>query len=189
MAATPERLKVAQELHDGIAQDLVGLGYSLDLLLSDSSLPRDSRSQLRATRFQVDALIAKVRQEIFVLRRQSDSPFHELLSQLVEKMSEKFTVEMDLQEVLLTSDQSNELLAVTKEILRNIELHSGATHIDITLYPINNRSHLEIVDNGVGGAKMKEGHWGLVGISEKIDSLNGSFKIDESGGTRITILL
>ncbi len=34
---TPERLDVARELHDGIAQDLVALGYSLDLLLAVAS--------------------------------------------------------------------------------------------------------------------------------------------------------
>jgi signal transduction histidine kinase len=35
---TPERLRIARELHDGIAQDLVGLGYGLDLVLAESEL-------------------------------------------------------------------------------------------------------------------------------------------------------
>jgi DNA-binding CsgD family transcriptional regulator len=34
---SPERVRIAQELHDGIAQDLVGIGYSLDALLSPQS--------------------------------------------------------------------------------------------------------------------------------------------------------
>jgi signal transduction histidine kinase len=189
MVATPERLKVAQELHDGIAQDLVGLGYSLDLLLSDSDLSTTSRSQLRTTRFQVDNLISKVREEIFLLRRQSSIPFHEALSGLVQEMSTQFEVKMEVQEVLMSPDQSTQMTAITKEILRNIELHSGATHIEITLYPINNRSYLEIFDNGIGGATLKDGHWGLVGIKEKVLSLQGTIEIDGAEGTRITILL
>ena len=189
MVATPERLKVAQELHDGIAQDLVGLGYSLDLLLSDSTLPTSSRAQLRSTRFQVDSLISKVREEILLLRRETSKPFHEMLTGLIEAKTKNFTVKLDIQEVLLNHEQSTQLLLVAKEILRNIQLHSGATHIEITLYPINNHSHLEIFDNGVGGAKMKDGHWGLLGITEKVDSLQGTIHMVESGGTRITILI
>ena len=189
MVATPERLKVAQELHDGIAQDLVGLGYSLDLLLSDSTLPTSSRAQLRSTRFQVDSLISKVREEILLLRRETSKPFHEMLTDLIEAKTKNFTVTLDIQEVLLNHEQSTQLLLVAKEILRNIQLHSGATHIEITLYPINNRSRLEVFDNGVGGAQMKDGHFGILGITEKVDSLHGTIQLVESGGTRITILI
>jgi glucose-6-phosphate-specific signal transduction histidine kinase len=36
---------------------------------------------------------------------------------------------------------------------------------------------------------MKDGHWGLLGITEKVDSLQGTIHMVESGGTRITILI
>ena len=49
-----ERLAIARELHDGIAQDLVGIGYSLDLLLADPESSQESRSQLRRARLEVD---------------------------------------------------------------------------------------------------------------------------------------
>jgi signal transduction histidine kinase len=56
-----ERLTVARELHDGIAQDLVGISYSLDLLLAETSVDTRARRQIRQTRLEVDSLIAKVR--------------------------------------------------------------------------------------------------------------------------------
>jgi signal transduction histidine kinase len=68
---SPERLTVARELHDGIAQDLVGIGYSLDLLMAEPSLDTSARMQIRRTRLEVDSLIAKVRREILNLRTPS----------------------------------------------------------------------------------------------------------------------
>jgi NarL family two-component system sensor histidine kinase LiaS len=61
--------RLARELHDGIAQDLVGVGYSLDLLLANPETSIESRAQLRALRFTVTDLIDKVRREIYFLRQ------------------------------------------------------------------------------------------------------------------------
>jgi signal transduction histidine kinase len=66
---SPERVRIARELHDGIAQDLVGIGYSLDVLLSEESLSNNARTEIRTTRFAVDELISKVRREILHLRK------------------------------------------------------------------------------------------------------------------------
>ena len=75
VATTPERLRLARELHDGIAQDLVALGYSLDLILADPAMDKTSRAAIRKTRLDIDALIYKVRREILALRRDSAARF------------------------------------------------------------------------------------------------------------------
>jgi signal transduction histidine kinase len=80
-------------------------------------------------------------------------------------------------------------MTISTEILRNIESHAGATHVVINLYPINNRTCLEVRDNGIGGARMQSGHYGLQGIVERVESLGGSITIDSITGTRIVILL
>ena len=63
-----ERVRLAQELHDGIAQDLVGLGYCIDSLVSAADTPTEIRAGLRTLRFSTSDLIEKVRAEIFALR-------------------------------------------------------------------------------------------------------------------------
>lgn len=83
---TPERLRIARELHDGIAQDLVGLGYQLDLIMADSKLSELSRNQVRASRLHVDSLIIKVRNEILELRRDSEVPLHTLLRERAQEI-------------------------------------------------------------------------------------------------------
>ena len=62
-----ERVRLAQDLHDGIAQDLVGLGYRLDALIAAVGTPLEIRSELRTLRFAISDLVEKVRNEIFEL--------------------------------------------------------------------------------------------------------------------------
>ena len=101
------RVILAQELHDGIAQDLVGLGFSIDSLISTSH-DQTAKESLRQLRFSVTELIDKVRLDIHQLRSATD-----LISTTEEK------------------DFSYELLRVLSEILRNVEEHSHASHLSI----------------------------------------------------------
>ena len=184
---TSQRLRIARELHDGIAQDLVGLGYQLDLILADSQLIGPSRNQVRASRLHVDSLIMKVRSEILELRRDNDIPLHILLQERAQEICSGMQITCDLEEVVIDATAHSELLAVASEILRNIVAHAGATLILIKLYSVNNHTCLEISDNGNGGAVMKESRWGLQGITERIAALHGSFTIEDRDGTLISI--
>ena len=103
------RVTLAQELHDGIAQDLVGLGYSIDSLIA-STQDVKSKDSLRTVRFMITELIEKVRQEIHQLRSASD-----LLSENTH------------------NDLHFELQRVVSEILRNISEHSGASHLTLEI--------------------------------------------------------
>ena len=103
------RVVLAQELHDGIAQDLVGLGFSIDSLISTSH-DQTAKESLRQLRFSVTELIDKVRLEIHQLRTAAD---------LISKTEEK--------------DFSYELLRVLSEILRNVEQHAHASHLSIQI--------------------------------------------------------
>jgi signal transduction histidine kinase len=103
------RVVLAQELHDGIAQDLVGLGFSIDSLISTSH-DQIAKESLRQLRFSITELIDKVRLEIHQLRTATD---------LISKSEEK--------------DFSYELLRVLSEILRNVDEHAHASHLSIQI--------------------------------------------------------
>jgi signal transduction histidine kinase len=149
------RVILAQELHDGIAQDLVGLGFSIDSLIATSQ-DLKVKDSLRQLRFAVTSLIDKVRLEIHQLRT---SP---------ELISSEADVDMNYQ-----------LVRVLSEVLRNVSEHAHASHLSI-----------QIADNGIGGARSKEGSFGLVGIQERIATLGGDITIDSSErGTTIRIEL
>jgi NarL family two-component system sensor histidine kinase LiaS len=103
------RVILAQELHDGLAQDLIGLGYSIDSLIATTREVKTKES-LRALRFTITELIEKVRQEIHQLRSVSD---------LLEDNTQL--------------DQHFELLRVVSEILRNVSHHSGASNLSLEI--------------------------------------------------------
>jgi len=102
-----ERVTLAQELHDGIAQELVALGFSIDALIADE-ISADTKSSLRQLRFTITELIEKVRQEIHALR--SDAA-------LVDAASDT-NVTYELQRIFL-------------EILRNTQEHSQASSLTL----------------------------------------------------------
>jgi len=149
-----ERVRLAQELHDGIAQDLVGLGYSIDSLLGRPSTPLEIRSELRSVRFALTELVDKVRAEIFALRENPES------------LPSRYE-----------ASTSYELQRIFTELLRNVQEHSRATSITISLE-----------DNGIGGTVKKSGHHGLVGIDERVRELNGVLDIQSTdAGTHVSI--
>ncbi len=191
--STPERLDLARELHDGIAQDLVALGYSLDLLLASGDLSQNSRASIRGARLQVDELMSKVRAEIFDLRSQSQQSITTQLRSLISQDYSDFELDLQIEPASAPPAVGHEIISIAREILRNVRLHSRATRIGITLYPINNRLYLQICDNGIGGAIMKDGRWGMMGISERIAKLGGSIVIENNSatdsGVRITMLI
>jgi NarL family two-component system sensor histidine kinase LiaS len=105
-----QRVKLAQELHDGIAQDLVGLGYGLDSLLF-SEEDETKRASLRAVRFDISTLIEKVRQEIFELRHS-----------------------LEIDEPLFTANTlQGDLAKSLNEIVGNALHHSHATELFISI--------------------------------------------------------
>jgi signal transduction histidine kinase len=184
-----ERLALARELHDGIAQDLVGIGYSLDLLLADPAASIQDRSELRRTRLQIDSLIAKVRKEIFNLRTASLPPLEDRLQSILNEILHNVTYEFIHENVIPSGEVADEIVAITSEILRNIQMHSRASHVQIRLYPVHNRTCLEVCDNGIGGIQMREDRFGLQGILERVENLGGSITIENSSGTQFVILL
>ena len=148
-----ERVTLAQEIHDGIAQDLVVLGFSIDHAISLSQ-ETEVKNSLRQIRFTTTELIEKVRVQMHALR--NSEPLMVPTGQV---------------------DTMFETLRVVQEVLRNIDKHSGATYCDI-----------QITDDGVGGVTNKVGSFGLAGLQERVNKLNGEITIaSDAQGTKIGV--
>jgi signal transduction histidine kinase len=82
------------------------------------------------------------------------------------------------------------LKSIAIELLRNAKLHSRASQIEFILRAVENRTYLEVRDNGVGGAKVDISRLGLVGIRERVQAHNGGLEITSSEkGTSIKVFL
>jgi signal transduction histidine kinase len=191
--SSPARIELARDLHDGLAQDLVALGYELDLLLGATESTVQSRREIRALRFKIDDLIAKVRREMYALRDPEVTTFQEALSELVEEICGDLHVTQTISQISIPNSYQSELKAIATELLRNAKVHSRASHIEVLLKGVENRTYLEVSDNGVGGAQVNTsrlGRLGLVGVKERVEQLHGQFEIiSTENGTRIKVVL
>ena len=69
LATAEERNRIAREMHDGVAQEIVGLGYIVDEIesISDHNQTRELASTLRA---EITRLVSEIRFSIFDLRHE-----------------------------------------------------------------------------------------------------------------------
>ena len=175
-----ERIKIAQELHDGIAQDLVGLSYSLDLLLGAPDTPSATRIELRTILFKVSTLIESVRAEIFNLRAQELISFERSLRSLLLELNSSIELKIMREDCVLPAHTEEELLAISRELLRNSVKHSGASVIEISISKSENDIQYTYRDNGKGMNNTKSVGFGIRGIQERCSSIDGTLTMSST---------
>ena len=180
------KVEIAQEIHDGIAQDLVALGYELDLVLAAPLTPAVIRNDVRTIRFRVSELIEKVRGEIYDLR--SHAEFTSSLREIIHSISPSIAI--SIEEIELDDADRHLLLRVIPELLRNAHAHSEASQIHLQLLSGEDGVMVKVSDNGHGGAIPTSGRYGLLGSIERVKDHGASIEIDSrKDGTTITITL
>jgi len=175
-----ERIKIAQELHDGIAQDLVGLSYSLDLLLAAPDTPSVTRIELRTILFKVSTLIESVRSEIFNLRAQELISFEYSLRSLLLELKSDVELKIVRNDHVLSSQTEEELLAISRELLRNSIKHSGASVIEISIEKSDTGMNYTYRDNGKGMNENQRKGFGILGIQERCASIDGTLAMSST---------
>ena len=171
------RIEIARELHDGIAQELVAMGYRIDLLMG--SAPVES-IDLLPLRLHIMTLTQRVRDEVFGLRSYRD--FSDELDQMLRDLHAKYLITVK-NEVSLNPYQCALLSDIAHELIRNIEIHAGASRIDISLTRDSELLHFQIRDDGRGGRYDSDERYGLRGIGERAHLLQGEFSISHENGT------
>jgi signal transduction histidine kinase len=78
---------------------------------------------------------------------------------------------------------------IVAEALTNVVKHAQAGRADVKAYVEEGVLHVEVRDDGIGGADP-DGH-GLVGIGDRVTALGGRLEIESpaSGGTLVSATL
>jgi signal transduction histidine kinase len=188
-AVLAERTRLAQELHDTVEQTLTGLAWQLDAAFKlYSQNPASMLTHLELARKLMSRSQTEVRQSVWDLRRLVHEKF-DLAKALVEnarQIASSAGIRVDLK----TKGQARALpeiieegfLRINHEALINVIKHSDATSVSILLEFEPQRVILTINDNGRGflsqnAAGPNEGHFGLLGISERVKRLGGRFNL------------
>ena len=200
-AVLTERTRLAQELHDTVEQTLTGIALQLDAAakLHDRS-PENSLRHLELARSLMAKSQVEVRQSVWDLRSRELEQFD--LSAALAEGARQITSGTDVQVRFETRGEpqplpeivEENLLRIGQEALANIIKHSGATRVNIQLDFGRQQVSLQIKDDGAGFDPAKaggpgEGHFGLLGMSERAKRLGGRFILssEPEAGTSVRV--
>jgi signal transduction histidine kinase len=193
-----ERKRIAREIHDDLAQNLLALKIEAELLANRT---RGSQQRLHAravaTVRQIDITIRSVRQIINDLR---PNVLDLGLSAAVDWQVADFARRTGIVCQLVDDDGEHRIddgcatafFRILQESLNNVARHARATHVSIALQQHADMLTMTIRDNGVGmgpGSRNRHGSFGLVGIEERVAILGGSFSINSGQGVGTTIVV
>ena len=206
-AVLSERGRIAREIHDTLAQGLVGISVQLELVnrMLASSV-ESARTQLDRARALVRDSIAEARTSIWDLRSQATQTedFPSRLSRMTTSATENSVPRIKVKAKVsgtyrpLAPKTEAELLRIAQEAVTNSVRHAKPTQIAIELRFELRELQMIIYDNGCGfdgqphpQSSGPDGHFGLMGMRERAEQIGGTFAIDSAPGkgTQISILV
>jgi len=193
-----ERKRIAREIHDELAQNLLALKIEAEIL-ANRTQERHSRLHERAsaTVRQIDLTIRSVRQIINDLRPNVlDLGLNAAVDWQVAEFSRRTGIECELvedeTEHHLDDQCATALFRILQESLNNVARHAHATRVRIDLHEHADMLTMTVRDNGIGmlpGSRNRNGSFGLVGIEERVNILGGSFSISSGPDSGTTIVV
>lgn len=200
LAVVEERNRIARELHDSVSQSLFGISLNLNTLgLIIQSQPEKAKALIEQVKEMVEEAQREMRLMIFELQPVilQEKGFFEALETLCALFQTRYDLKINL---LLSGDETKAdhqiqlvLYRVIQEALHNIVKHAQATKAKVILTIQDTGMILvEIEDNGRGfdvSQTKSTGHFGLVGMEERIAAVNGVFSLNSviGKGTTITV--
>jgi signal transduction histidine kinase len=189
-AADHARRRIERDLHDGIQQRLVAL--VLDIRGLRDAVPSDQREVGEG----LDELSRRLNEAVDELREVSRGIHPAILSDAglgpaLRALARRSPIPVDLDlQVPGRLPEPVEVAAyyVVSEALTNAAKHAEATEATVTASVSDGALHLEVGDDGVGGADVGGGT-GLVGLIDRVDALGGTVAVDSPAGrgTRLIV--
>lgn len=199
-----ERLRLAQDLHDAPIQDLYGMIYQLDDL-REALKDQESEKILDECDHTLHRVVNSLRSICRELRPPSLSPFglQVAIRDHVEKFRDqnpdiKVNLELMEDKQILSDSLRLTLFRIYQQAIYNVARHAQATEAHIRFRWDEKVIVLEVEDNGVGFKVpeywvelAREEHLGLLGIAERVESVQGKLEIVSAlgAGTLIRVVV
>ncbi|KIG17063.1 Sensor histidine kinase [Enhygromyxa salina] len=192
-----ERQRLGRNLHDELAQLLTAM--RLELNLTRREAPAHTAKALDT----IDGIVARLFDaKERLVRSLKPLAFEELgfagaLRQYADELRERSQLQVELQlqlgEPLPSEVITIAICRILQEALSNVARHAKAQRVQISVRQVDVFVELELRDDGVGfePTKVPEGHFGLLGIGERVEALGGQISIESKPGqgTRIHVRL
>ncbi len=197
-AVVDERLRLAREIHDGLAQTLAYLKLTAAQMQTYASQQNYKRLEeaLKDSYRTLSEAYLDTREAIDYLRVSPENDFETALRQLVSVFLESTdipaTIHIDRAIPQISPEIQTQILRIAQEALSNVRKHSAATAVQLTILGSGKDLILEVQDNGRGFSAedvLEISQHGLRGMRERAELIGADFQIVSQPGQGAKIRL
>lgn len=195
-----ERKRISRELHDVIAQMLMGINVRLAALKTEATAnTKGLTKSISQTQRLVERSVDIVHQFACELRPAvlDDLGLIPALHSSLKAFSKKSGIRVSLTAFsgieALSIAKRTALYRVAHEALSNVARHARASRADVTIRKLPGAVCMDISDNGRGFNpdpvlfSSKPKRLGLLGIRERVEMLGGNFTVESAPGKGTTV--
>ena len=189
---TMERTRLAVELHDSFSQSLKGISLRIDTALKAVKFkPEVAERNLLTASHMLTSCHEELRDCIRDLRDDvySNCDVTEAIRTAAARYAEDAEVVVcsDISRGRVKDSTFHAILMIIRELSSNAARHGKARKITIDAHLSPDGLAIEVSDDGIGFDPQKrpgvlQGHFGLQGVSERVEHLNGSMHIKSTPG-------
>jgi signal transduction histidine kinase/ligand-binding sensor domain-containing protein len=188
-----ERTRIAQDLHDNLVQEMMGI--SLQLEIADEVTPPESAAKgpLRRALDLSRTALANGRSALHILRQRpfSNADIESTLKDTVQSMTgsqEAIQIISSGIERPIQPVRGEEMVQIVREALRNAIRHAGQNNVIVNSEYGDQYYQLTVHDNGPGISEGilqggKPGHFGIAGMRERAERIGASLTVSSSAST------
>jgi signal transduction histidine kinase len=191
-AVLAERGRIAREIHDTLAQDLVGISVQLNLVsqLLDSGKLSEATQQLTLTRKVATEGIEEARQSIWNLR--ATTGHLDLPSKMTALANRYSTNSLAVRTRVggayreLPNAIEDQVLRIMQEAITNARRHASAAEVNVDCQYGHDKLIVKVKDDGRGftiqSSVAENGHFGLQGMRERAATIGGELNVRSEVG-------
>jgi signal transduction histidine kinase len=198
-AVLAERNRIAREIHDNLAQDILGISVQLELVARlMPAAAETAKGHLDRARMLVRNSMTEARRYVWDLRSQELQKKD--LPAALRDTSKRLTAQTKVETVVevggltrpLPVEVETNLLRIGQEAINNAVKHARANRIEVGLNFDTRNVRLSVRDDGRGfdpSEQIADGHFGLLGMRERAEQIGGVLSIDSAPerGTQIAV--
>jgi two-component system NarL family sensor kinase len=197
-AESEVRRRVAESIHDGPVQELIGLDMILSAARSESDDTKVG-NLIDEARDLVSRNVRALRDEIVELGPYAfqEMSFDTAIENCLPVWQRRygFEVRLAIERVTLSPEMAGDLFRIAQEAVVNAGRHAEASRVELSLRTVGGQIELRVADDGQGFdgrgafAAAQPGHLGLASMRERAELMDGELEIETSDrGTRVLVL-
>ncbi len=189
-----ERQRMARELHDTLSQGLAGIILQLEATEAhlDGGRNEKAKTIVANAMIQARATLADARNAIDDLRQPSLDDLDATLRLEISRFTDATGIPISYhaeQTPPLPDTAKETVIRSVAEALTNVARHAQASEVAVKLSQAEKSLLVSIQDNGQGfdPQTIPTGHYGILGIRERVRLINGKVDIQSKSGQGTTI--